>query len=154
MPRTTFSRELEVPAPAADCWRTLTDVPRLVDWVSIVEGAKELEPLSRYTAVLMDRVGPFRLRADLDVTVSEVRPPSRIRVSAAGEDRQVASRLSVDALLTLADRGAAGTLLAVTGVYEVTGRVAALGSGTINKKAERVLDDFFATAARELGGGP
>lgn len=151
MPRSQFTRELSVGSTVEQCWEVLTDVPRLVDWVSIVEDAREITHLSRYTAVLMDRLGPFKLRADLEIDVNEVEPPNRIRVRAAGEDRQVGSRLAVDAVLSLRPADEGRTSIQITGIYEVTGRVAAMGAGTINKKAQHLLDDFFGRAEAELG---
>lgn len=148
----TFSRALAVSADAETCWAVLTDVPRLVDWVSIVDEAKEIESLEKYTAVLMDRLGPFRLRADLDIIVSEVEIGRHIRVRAAGEDRQVSSRIAVDATLTVSPREAEGTDVRVDGSYEVVGKVATLGAGMIRQKAAKILDEFFERAATELGG--
>ena len=43
-----------------------------------------------------------------------------------------------------------GSALAVTGRYEITGKIATLGAGAIRKKGEKVLDAFFANVAREL----
>jgi carbon monoxide dehydrogenase subunit G len=153
VPSVTFKRDLAVTADPATCWAVLTDVPRLVDWVSIVDGAQVVEPLARYTAVLMDRIGPFKLRADLQITVSEVDEGRHIRVHAEGEDRQVSSRILVDAVLDLVPQEGDRTLVAVAGSYEVSGRVATMGAGMIRQKATKILDEFFARAARELGGG-
>lgn len=150
MPRTEFSREVAVASSPERCWATVTDVPRLVEWVGIVEHAREITHLSRYSAVLADRIGPFRLRADLDIDVDDVEEPHRIHVVAAGEDRSVGSRLTVDAALQL-EGDDTSTRLRAHGRYEVTGRVAAMGGGTINKKATRILDEFFANAVCELG---
>lgn len=151
MPSEQFTRDLTVVADVATAWTALTDVPRLVTWVSIVDDARELERLARYTAVLLDRLGPFKMRADLAIVVSEVEEPHRIRVRADGEDRHVASRLSVDALLTLSPTES-GTVVHVEGRYEVIGKVATLGAGVIKQKANRILDDFFRHATNELGG--
>jgi carbon monoxide dehydrogenase subunit G len=148
----TFERELLVTAGPDDSWKVLTDVPRLVSWVTIVDQAKELAYLESYTAVLMDRLGPFKLRADLDITVSEVEAGRRIRVRANGEDRQVSSRIGVDAVLTLNAVDDGRTRVQVTGTYEVVGRVATLGSGMIKQKAAKIIDEFFAHTAAELGG--
>ncbi|CAN5387471.1 hypothetical protein BH10ACT9_BH10ACT9_54610 [soil metagenome] len=150
MPRTEFHRDLPVKTAPADAWNALVDVPRLVGWASIVEDAVELEPLSKYTAVLMDRLGPFKLRADLDVTVSDVVEGESLKVKAIGEDRQVGSRLLVLATM-LVRREEHGSTIVVDGVYEVTGKVASMGPGTINKKAQKVLDDFFGAAGGDLG---
>lgn len=150
MPRTEFHRDLSVKAAPADAWTALVDVPRLVGWVSVVEDAVELEPLCKYTAVLMDRLGPFKLRANLDVTVSDVVSGQSLKVKAIGEDRQVGSRLLVLATMHVRPEQDGSTIV-VDGVYEVTGKVASMGPGTINKKAQKVLDEFFNAAGSELG---
>lgn len=129
----------------------MTDVPRLVGWVSVVEDAREIEPLASYTAVLMDRLGPFKLRADLDIVLSDVEVGRSLNVRASGDDRQVGSRLTVEAALFVEPRQPTGTVISVKGVYEVTGKVAKMGPGTINKKAEKIMDEFFTAAGAELG---
>ena len=75
-----------------------------------------------------------------------------MRVAAAGEDRQIASRISATIDLGLSPRGE-GTEVTVTGRYEITGRIATLGSGPIRKKGDKVLEEFFANLGRELGAG-
>jgi carbon monoxide dehydrogenase subunit G len=152
MPSMRFERELLVTASPDHSWKILTDVPRLVSWVTILDDAKEIAPLESYQAVLMDRMGPFKLRADLDISVSEVEVGKEIRVRANGEDRQVSSRIAVDAMLTLEPGEESRTRIRVVGAYEVVGRVATLGSGMIKQKASKIIDEFFAHAAAELGG--
>jgi carbon monoxide dehydrogenase subunit G len=148
----TFNRDIAVSAAPEECWGVLTDVLKLVDWVTILDAATEITHLEKYTAVLMDRMGPFKLRADLDITVSEVEQGQHIRVHAEGEDRQVASRIVVDAVLILSTVGDA-TVIAVDGMYEVSGRVATMGAGMIRQKATKILDEFFGRIEAELGGG-
>ncbi|MCU1432685.1 MAG: hypothetical protein JWP95_1790 [Actinotalea sp.] len=150
MPRSEFHRELVVSSSAEETWSALTDVPRLVTWVSIVEDAVEIAPLAKYTAVLMDRLGPFKLRADLDISLTDVEVGRSLKVRAEGEDRQVGSRLVIEATLALEPRDGS-TLVLVDGAYEVSGKVASMGSGTINKKAEKIMNDFFAAAGAALG---
>lgn len=145
-----FSKDMRIAAPAAAVWAALLDVQRVASWLSIVSDVREVERLRRYTAVLEDRVGPFALRADLTVGVEPDDAARRLKVTAAGEDRQVASRISAALDVSVAEEGTA-TLLAVRGRYEIAGRMATLGAGAIRKKGEKVLDEFFANAARELG---
>jgi carbon monoxide dehydrogenase subunit G len=152
MPSVTISRDIAVVADPATCWTVLTDVPKLVDWITIVSAAEEITPLEQYSAVLMDRLGPFKLRADLDIRVSEVEEGARIRVRAEGEDRQVSSRILIDAVLTLRPQEGEGTVVSVNGNYEVSGKVATLGAGMIRQKATKILDEFFGRTAAELGG--
>jgi carbon monoxide dehydrogenase subunit G len=151
MPRSTFERILEVSSSADECWQVLLDVPRLTSWISIIEDAKEITFLERYSAVLMDRMGPFKLRSDLDIQIPHYEEGRSIEVRAAGEDRQVGSRLVVEARLSLESTDL-GTRIHVQGVYEVTGRVASMGSSTIRKKADKILEQFFSNAVDTLGG--
>lgn len=144
-----FSRDVRLAAPPAAVWTALLDFQRVASWLSIVGSVRELEPLRRYAAVLEDRVGPFAMRADLAVTVESDAEGRRMRVTASGEDRQVASRISASVDLAIADE-APGTSLTATGHFEITGRIATLGAGAIRKKGDKVLDDFFANLTREL----
>jgi carbon monoxide dehydrogenase subunit G len=142
-----FHETLTVAAPSAAVWRTVSDVPTVLSWISIVERVEAVGD-DRYTVVLADRLGPFKLRADLDVRVHERVDGKAIRARGAGEDRQIGSRLVVDVALDVAERDG-GTELEVSGAYEVTGRPAALGAGSIRKKASTVLSEFFAAAQRD-----
>lgn len=147
-----FARTLTVTSSPERSWAALTDVDRLAGWVTIVHDVKELSRLDKYTAVLQDRVGPFKLRADLDITVVVVEDGRRVDVRASGRDRAVDTRLAVAATMTLGQDPAGGTSLEVAGNYEVTGKAASLGAGVVRKKAEGIINDFFTSAARELGG--
>ena len=143
-----FARTIRLDARPDAVRSAVLDVRRVASWLSIVRDVRDVDPPRRYTALLEDRLGPFALRADLDVTVES--PDSRrLHVAAAGEDRQVASRITATVDLALDPEGA-GTNLEVSGRYEITGRVATLGSGAIRKKGDRLIDEFCANLSREL----
>jgi carbon monoxide dehydrogenase subunit G len=147
-----FAKTISLGASPDAVWDAVNDVRRVASWLSIVREVRDVEPPGRYAALLEDRLGPFAMRADLDLTVE--REARRMRVSAAGEDRQVASRIAATIELGIEPDGA-GTSLGVKGRYEVTGRVATLGAGAIRKKGDRILQEFFDNAGKELGGrGP
>lgn len=146
-----FAKDVRVATGSGAVWNALLDFRRVASWLPIVRDVRELEPMRRYAAVLEDRMGPFALRADLTVDVDAAAADRRMRVSAAGEDRQVASRISASLDLTVADADG-GSALRVVGRYGITGRIATLGAGAIRKKGDKVLDDFFANLARDLGG--
>ena len=154
-----FAKTIHLAATPDAVWDAVNDVHRVASWLSIVREVRDVEPPGRYAALLEDRLGPFAMRADLDLTVE--RPDGRrMRVGARGEDRQaertVESEGRVENLKELAvNPDGAGTSLAVTGRYEVTGRVATLGAGAIRKKGDKILQEFFDNASKELGGrGP
>jgi uncharacterized protein len=151
VPVAQFERTISVGADAASCWEILTDVERVAGWVSIVGGVDEREHLRSYGALLEDRMGPFRLRADLDIQVRDVVEGRSISLRAEGEDRQVASRIAVDATLCIDPDGPGErSTVSVEGTYEVTGKIATLGASMIRSKARKLLDEFFSAAEREL----
>lgn len=152
MASATFERSITTHISPQAAWDTLTDVALVASWVPIVEEFDEIERLSRYSAVLRDQVGPFRLRADLDVRLPEVLPLERVRLTASGEDRQVGSRISVDVTLAIEEHESGSCTIAVIGSYEVTGRIATLGTGTIRRKADKLLEQFFTSAEKTLVG--
>lgn len=147
-----FEETFELAAPPAAVWATVSDIPTVLSWISIVESVEELEADRRYLVVLADRLGPFKLRADVTVAVTEREHGRSIRARGDGEDRQIGSRLIVEVAMTLAERDGA-TSLRVGGSYEVTGRPASLGAGSIRKKASTILSEFFASAERDVRAG-
>lgn len=150
MATASFSREIALQADRTKVWETITDVPRLVEWVSILHDAEEIERLSSYKALLQDKLGPFKLKAALDIQVPSVDEGREIVVKAAGEDRQVSSRISVQATVVL-EETPEGSVLKVDGTYEVAGKVATMGSSMIKNKAEKILNEFFGRLSKELG---
>ena len=89
-----FHETIQLTSAPATVWDAMLDVRRVASWLSIVRDVKDVDPPRRYTALLEDRLGPFAMRADLEVTVEADPDRQRMHVAATGEDRQVASRIS------------------------------------------------------------
>ncbi len=151
MPSAEFERSLGVSRSPADCWGVLTDVQRVADWVTVVGEVRELEHLESYEALLEDQFGPFKLRADLDIRVTDLAEGTSIGFRAKGEDRAVSTSIIVDGTLSL-EPTANGTTIHVKGKWNVIGTVATMGSGTIRKKADAIMEEFFTAAGAELSG--
>lgn len=149
MPSVDFSRRVTAPASPETAWTTVTDVDRVAGWVTVVGSVREIQHLARYSAVLADRLGPFTLSADLDVVVTDLEEMCSIAFLADGEDRQVASRIKIEAELSISPVSE-GCEIGVAGRYEVTGRVANLGSSIIRAKGEKILDEFFGKLETEV----
>jgi carbon monoxide dehydrogenase subunit G len=140
--RQEFQETVRVAGRREPVWETVSDIPTVLSWISIVGSAEAVDPGRRYRALLQDRMGPFKLRADLEIEVVERVESERIHARGDGEDRQIGSRLIIDVTLTLSDDDE-GTAIDVRGSYEVTGRPAALGASSIRKKAQKVIAEFF-----------
>lgn len=143
----TFERELTSARPPAPVMADLLDVERVASWVSILAEVREEEPLSRYRGVLEDRLGPFRLRADLhiDVAVAE----RSITLRASGTDRQVGARLTLEGRLDVRE-DSTGCRVVLAGSYEVSGKAAQLGASSIRRKAAHIVDEFSTSLTRDV----
>lgn len=151
-------REFVVGAARADVWPRLLDVHAVASWLPIMHSVTEVSPGSdgmdgsSFRAAFEDKVGPFSLRADLHIEVAGVREPEEVSIRARGEDRQIRSRIMIDAAARLSDTGPGQTRVQLVGSYEITGRVATLGAGIIRSKASKLIDTFCTNAARGLEG--
>jgi len=141
---------LEVQSSLEDCWNVITDAQQVAGWVSVVNTVVEVEPLETYTAVLEDSFGPFKLHADINVRVTELVDRKSIRFEGNGQDRTVGTTIGVDARMEL-ESSESGTVIRVDGKYQVLGSVATMGGSTIRKKADTIIEEFFAAVEKALG---
>src|SRR5215468_8626441 len=121
-----FETQLPLHVPRQSLWDFLWDVPRLTACVPGCEAVEEIEPNTRYQAVVRDKVGPFTLRVPLAVEVLEATVPARLRARAQGRDAAVQSLVKVDLTLVLVETSAQTTTLHVGGDVTVVGRLGVL----------------------------
>ena len=149
-------REFVVEAARDVVWPRLLDVQAVASWLPIMHSVTEVSSGpsgidgSSFQAAFEDKVGPFSLRADLHIEVSGVHDGEEVSIRARGEDRQIRSRIMIDAAARLSDAGPGQTRVQLIGSYEITGRVATLGAGVIRSKATKLIDTFCTNAASGL----
>ena len=156
--REQIDRAFVVGAPRDEVWPRLLDVEAVASWLPIMHSVTEVSSGrsgidgSSFQAAFEDKVGPFSLRADLQIEVAGVREPEEVSIRARGEDRQIRSRIMIDAAAHLSDASSGRTRVRLSGAYEITGRVATLGAGVIRSKASKLIDAFCTNAATGLAG--
>ena len=154
--REAVDREFVVEAARDAVWPRLLDVEAVASWLPIMHSVTEVSSGpsgidgSSFRAAFEDKVGPFTLRADLHIEVAGVRESEEVSIRARGEDRQIRSRIMIDAAARLSDAGPGLTRVRLRGSYEITGRVATLGAGVIRSKATKLIDTFCTNAATGL----
>ena len=158
--REAVDREFVVGATRDEVWPRLLDVQAVASWLPIMHSVTEVSTGpsgidgSSFQAAFEDKVGPFSLRADLHIEVAGVRDGEEVAIRARGEDRQIRSRIMIDAACVLSDDGPGQTRVRLSGSYEITGRVATLGAGIIRSKAAKLIDTFCTNATHGLTGAP
>lgn len=143
--------DLTLPASRDSIWPIFFDVARIARLIPGCEQVEEKEPLTRYTAVMKQKIGPFKLEVPTEVTVEEIRSPERVRSRARGRDKFTGTTLDVLLDVSLATAENNGTRLTVDSTLQVAGRLAALGYPVVKKKTEEIFVEFEKRLRAELG---
>ena len=136
-----MKQELALAAPPDRVWNLLWDIETVAGCIPGCEGVQTIEPGARYTARLVQRVGPFSINFPLDLAISDVREPSGFRVHATGKDARLGSSVTSDIRLEVQPTDG-GSNLVIDSQTNVSGKLAALGQGMIRRKSEEVLRAF------------
>lgn len=146
-----FHMELSLPASRESIWPIFFDVARIARLIPGCEQVEEKQPLALYSAVMKQKIGPFKLEVPTEVTVEDVLPPERVRSRARGRDKFTGTTLDVllDVLLVPGEDN--GTRLTVDSTLQVAGRLAALGYPVVKKKTEEIFVEFEKRLRAELG---
>ena len=147
-----FQKEVEIAAPKEKVWNFIWDVDRFIACVPGCKEAKTLEEGKRYSATMVEKVGPFKVEFPTTIEVLERQEMSRIRAQASGADNKIGSRMKLELDVNLSEKEDK-TILGLVARVDILGKLAALGHGIIKRKADQVLDEFaHAVKARVEGG--
>ncbi len=131
-----------VPLALGDAWDFVWQVDLLAGCVPGCTGVKMIEQGKHYTGRVADRVGPYRVEMDLDVTVQESTAPEMIRVLVSGQDRKMGTTQRMDLTVRLVELGPAQTRLDIGAEVEILGKIAALGQFVVKRKVTDVIKKF------------
>jgi len=153
-----LNRTLLLEANQQEAWCLLRDTKRLAGLMPGVEGIASENgtasgtggAIEKHVADVAEKVGPFRLKLKLAVTILRAEEPSLIEAELSGADARNENRLSGTLRAELKERGAATTLLSMEAAVEVIGKLAALGSAPIRKKADELFEQFIQRLKGEL----
>ena len=146
-----FEKEIEIQASKEKVWRFLWDVDRFIACVPGCKEAVTVETGKRYTATMVEKVGPFRVEFPMRIDVIESRELSYVKAQATGSDSKVGSRMKVELEARLADNGDTTTLSLITSV-DILGKLATLGHSIIKRKADQVIEEFAQAVKQRLEG--
>ena len=129
-------------------WDLLWDLPRVA---MCLPGCEKVEAIddTTYKARIVQKVGPFSVAMDLDLTVDEVVDGQRVLLSGSGKDR-MGNRLKLTKLSMELDGSGPSTKVAYAIDFNLFGRLASLGSSVIKRKAEAMRVEFTKRLVEEL----
>lgn len=144
-----FQKEVAIEAPREKVWKFIWDVDRFIACVPGCKEAKTLEEGKKYSAIMVERVGPFKVEFPTTIEVLERDELSHIKAQASGADNKIGSRMKIDLDVHLSEQDNKTVVSFVAGV-DILGKLAALGHGIIKRKADQVLDEFAQAVKAKL----
>lgn len=144
-----FDKSIEIGASKERVWEFLWDVDRFISCVPGCKEAKTIEPRKVYTALMVEKVGPFRVEFPMRIEVLQSDELSFIKAQATGADNRVGSRMKVDLEARLRENGEKTQLSFVASV-DILGKLATLGHSIIRRKADLVMEEFAQAVRKRL----
>ena len=144
-----LSDTFTVSAPPSEVWELFWDLPRVARCLPGCEGIEALDG-GGYRARLVQKVGPFQVAMDLDLSIEEFVEGKRVVVTGGGQDR-MGNRLKLSSLSLELEEAEHGTTVHYAMDFTLTGRLAALGNSVVKRKAEETRREFSKRIAAELG---
>jgi uncharacterized protein len=146
-----FEKEVKIKAPREKVWNFIWDVDQFISCVPGCKEARTVEEGKRYSATMVEKVGPFKVEFPTTIEVLEREELSRIKAQASGADNKIGSRMKLDLEVKLHEDNDMTLLQFVAGV-DILGKLAALGHGIIKRKADQVLEEFAQAVKKRLEG--
>lgn len=145
-----FRMQTELPQPPEQVWRVMVDIARIAGCIPGCEQVEELAALAHYTAVMKQKIGPFKLEVPAEITVVDHSEPEFVHAQASGKDKITRTSLAVDLRVEVVPGEGIGSGLTVHADLQVAGRLASLGYSVIKKKAEENFTEFERRFLAEL----
>ena len=149
-----FDQRIEVQRPVADVWVFLWDIERLARCLPSCKEVREVEPQQRYAVVMEERVGPFKARFEMDVSVAERVPERLVRLEARGTDKKLGASTRVEMEVKLEETPGGGTALVIGADILIMGKIAGLGHSVINRKVQETMKAFGQVMAAQIESSP
>lgn len=153
-----FRIDATLPATASQLWAIFFDVRRVAGLIPGCENVTEVEPLKSFSAVMKQKIGPFKLEMPTTIVVTSYTLEREVALNATGRDKFTGTSIDVRMKVSLTERGERGTadgvacLLAVDAEMQVAGRLASLGYPVVKKRSEELFAEFERRLRNELAG--
>jgi carbon monoxide dehydrogenase subunit G len=144
-----FAGAPEIGASRNQVWARLTDPDFIAASAPGVESVERLDP-THFRVTSGIGVGPMRVRFELDVQLSDIVEPERLRMTALG--RAPGSAVDTVSSVRLEPLGDNRTRLAWTATTTISGAVAGLGGRLLEPIARRLTEEFWSDFARRARG--
>ena len=130
-----------VAAPLEHVWRVITDPEQVGPCIPGCQGIEVTGPTT-YRASVKLAIGPIKTTFNIDVELTEERPPNYAASITRGEEGGKASMLTAKSELRLAALEGDETEVAYNSDISLSGRLGKYGLGIMKKKAKSYGQEF------------
>ncbi|WP_423460165.1 CoxG family protein [Ottowia sp. VDI28] len=100
-----FKIDATLPATAAQLWAIFFDVQRVAGLIPGCENVTEVEPLKEFSAVMKQKIGPFKLEVPTRIQLESHTLEKHVELSAAGRDKFTGTTIDVRMKVDLEEQG-------------------------------------------------
>jgi carbon monoxide dehydrogenase subunit G len=150
-----FRIDANLPATAAQLWDIFFDVQRVATLIPGCEDVVEVEPLKVFSAVMKQKIGPFKLEVPTRITIESHTMQRQVVLVAAGSDKFTGTTIDVKMQVDLQEQREGDDVqcrLAIDASMQVAGRLASLGYPIVKKRSEELFGEFQRRLRLELSG--
>lgn len=144
-----FETKTSVETSKDALWSLLFDVTRVAGLIPGCSDVEELEPLKEYTALIRQKVGPFKFEMPCDIVVDDYVENERVGITASGKDKKTSTGVSVKLSLILEEEDANVTIN-IDADIQISGKLATLGFPVVKRKCTDIFREFDANLHEEL----
>lgn len=137
-----FSFETSLPTTPNRIWTLMIDIERMAACIPGCEKIEQQEWLKSYSAVMKQKIGPFKLEVPAQINVENYEEPSYVNAAAIGKDKFTGTTLTVSLSVKVEPLDVSASKFSVNAQLAVAGRLASLGYSVIKKKAEENFVEF------------
>ena len=148
-----FRIDTTLPATAAQLWAIFFDVQRVAALIPGCENVTEVEPFKEFSAVLKQKIGPFKLEVPTRIVLDSHTLERQVVLVATGRDKFTGTTIDVRMKVDLDEQNAQDTSscrLGIDAQMQVAGRLASLGYPVVKKRSEELFSEFESRLRNEL----
>jgi carbon monoxide dehydrogenase subunit G len=140
-----------VNAAQKEVWAFITSVEQIAPCIPGCQSAEETEP-GKYKASIQTKVGPIKTIFAVDIERTVEKPPEFASYQTKGEEGSRASRIKATTTISLKPLTAEQTEVHYASDIHIMGQLGKFGSGTMQKIADGVGEEFVAALKEKLEG--
>lgn len=148
-----FRIDALLPATAQQLWAIFFDVKRVAALIPGCENVVEVEKLKAFSAVMRQKIGPFKLEVPTRISIDAYEIERRVSLKAAGSDKATGTTIDVGMVVNLEEQRDGDRVLCKLDVgasMQVAGRLASLGYPIVRKRSEQLFAEFEKRLRAEL----